>query len=264
MSEQVIQREKTPKKSLGERIFDGVVYGGIASVGAFVATIPFMYWIRHKGGQALYTKMDQSLIRAGLPPYAADAVMKITVSSLPGNLAIIPVRLAESHKQEIVTTMNKALGSTESSVSMAPMQEVHTGHLIAGRLTAWAGISAAMAAISKAMGGDRGFEVFENAFAKKVVGQWMGKPLYDHLGRETKWLKSGRIAAIDIFATVAGGCILYGVSHLPFGTDKKPEQRASLDPAVPASVVTQPQMQGRTIGYDKAELAKLQDRMMVG
>ncbi len=48
-------------RSVGERVFDWGVYGGIAGIGAFVATVPLAYTLKYGKLQWFHTKLSHGI-----------------------------------------------------------------------------------------------------------------------------------------------------------------------------------------------------------
>lgn len=107
-----------PKTSRGEKLFDWITYGGIAFLGVFVATIPWTYWTKHGGGRKLHDWMTRGLKKQGFSDSTAEQTFNTIVLGSLGNAAIVPVKIMENYKPELVDTFNDMLGDKTHAASV--------------------------------------------------------------------------------------------------------------------------------------------------
>lgn len=208
-------------KSKGERVFDWAVYGGIAGVGTFVATVPLVYLFRHTAaGERYYTSIVNGLRKAleKVAPQlvskkiAEDAVMTASLM-MGGNVMLLPVGYAEKHKVMTVTGLNTILGDDTPADQIEAEPKQTWGSLLKARLTAWGTVFAAIFSASSLF--PKAFATFENEFAERAC-KALGKPT--EVMKEGRMMPSrsfllGKISALDVFATAAAAMLLYVAGH---------------------------------------------------
>lgn len=208
-------------KSKGERFFDWAVYGGIAGVGTFVATVPLTYLFRHTAvGERYYFGIVNGLHKAveKVAPQlvskkiAEDAVMT-TALMMGGNAMLLPVGYAEKHKVTTVTGLNTILGDATPPDQIESQPQQTWGSLVKARLTAWGAVFAAIFGASSMF--PKSFAMFENEFAERTC-KALGKPT--EVMKEGRMVPSrsyllGKISALDVFATAAAAMLLYVAGH---------------------------------------------------
>jgi hypothetical protein len=216
------------KKSVGEKIFDWVVYGGISGLGVFIATLPLTFSAKYGKAKALFEKGTKYLEHTPLSGETVERIMDTTALSMSGNISIIPIKFAEDRKKSIVGKINKMLGGDANAPISNEKHPQTWGSLIKGRVLAWVAVFAGFKTAVELLGKER-FENYENAFAENIVCKPLGKPT--HIGEkifknETKAFRYGKIAALDIYATIAATSLLYLGSRLfakPVSKTLKPE-----------------------------------------
>jgi hypothetical protein len=203
--------EAVAGKSKGERIFDGITYGGVAGAGVFMASIPFGYWAQYNPtGQKMIGGIASQLAKVGMSVKSTEQAAMTTALMQGGNVSIIPIKMLENHKPEIVNALNKALGDkTEVNFEDAPKQS--WGSLIKARLVAWGAVFAGIKGTYMVVGPEK-FANFENHFGHKIC-QMLGKPTHI-AGQETRAFRMGKIAALDSLATTSAAAILYVSSRV--------------------------------------------------
>lgn len=208
-------------KSKGERAFDWAVYGGIAGVGTFIATVPLTYLFRHTAmGERYYTGIVNGLHKAveKVAPQlvskkiAEDAVMT-TALMMGGNAMLLPVGYAEKHKVTTVTGLNTILGDNTPPDQIEAQPQQTWGSLMKARLTAWGAVFASIFSASALF--PKSFAMFENEFAERTC-KVLGKPT--EVMKEGRMVPSrtfllGKISALDVFATAAAAVLLYVAGH---------------------------------------------------
>ena len=204
--------EKAEEKALktstskGEKLFDLLTYVGIAGIGTFLLTIPVAYSAKYGKGAKYYEKTSKFLVDKGISPRLAEDIVMTSATMQGGNLSIIPVKMMEDNKPEIVDKLNKMTGDESGKASVDEDLKQTWGSLVKSRILAWV---AAFTGFRTAVGvlGAEKFVSFENAFAKKMC-EIVKKPT--HLkGVETPHYRYAKIGALDVFATIAATTILY-------------------------------------------------------
>lgn len=211
--------EQFHQTSKGEKLFDWLVYGGIAGLGVLVATVPIAYWSKYSGGKKAFEWAERRLAKSGIDPRSAHEMVMTTALMQGGNLALIPIKMAENNKAQIVSGMNKALGEPDTYCEVKSEPDQTWGSLIKSRLVAWGAVFASLKAASSMLGHER-FDAFENSFAKNVACKPFGFPTHLPNGQETRAFRMGKLTALDIFATAAAAGILYGASRVFAVPDK--------------------------------------------
>lgn len=208
-------------KSKGERVFDWAVYGGIAGVGTFLATVPLTYVLKYSNAGGKYYEGFVDIIHKGLKKVtpglmsrkvAEDAAMTSALM-MGGNAMIWPVAVAEKHKVQTVSGLNIILGDKTPPERIEQQPKQTWGSLLKARLTAWGTVFAAIFTASSLF--PKSFSTFENEFAERVC-KLIGKPekiLVDGKHVPSRAFLFGKISALDVFATAAAATLLYVAGH---------------------------------------------------
>lgn len=202
-SEQAIRTSS----SRGEKLFDWLTYGGVAGVGTFLLTIPVAYWAKYGSGAKMFEKASGYLVKQGLSPRISEEMVMTTALMQGGNLTIIPVKMLENRKPQIVDYFNDRLGDSSGKASVEEDPKQTWSSLIKSRIVAWLSVFTGFRVAGSIFGADK-FAAFEESFAKNVVCKPLGKPTHIR-GVETPHFRYGKIAALDVFATAAATAILY-------------------------------------------------------
>jgi hypothetical protein len=227
---QVIAAEKTALKthtSKGEKLFNILTYGGISGVSVFIGSVLVGYSAKYGKRAAKFPGKVAFLEKYHFSKQGAEHAVMTTELMHPGNAAVLPIKLIEDHKPEIIDKLNHLLGDKSGDASINKEPEQTWGSLIKGRLAAWAAVYTGFRVTAKIIG-DTKFAEFENAFAEKACNL-IGKnthtnPLNKIAENETKAFRFGKIAAIDLFATIAATTLLYAGSK--FFAKKNPTWKA--------------------------------------
>ncbi len=216
----VLQAEEKAKKtstSKGEKLFDLVTYGGIAFAGVFVATLPWTYWSKHGGGKKFHDWVNKSLTKQGASEAVAEQTFNTLILGSLGNAAVVPVKIMENYKPQIVDKFNDMLGdkSHDASVGEDPKQTWMS--LIKSRVAAYTAVFVSLQGAVKIFGHKK-FSEFEEKFAEHIVCKPLGKPTHTPgmakiAANETKAFRYGKIGALDVFATAAATVLLYAGSR---------------------------------------------------
>lgn len=207
-----IKAEKT-SSSKGERLFDWITYGGIAGLGTFVLTIPIAYWAKYGGGAKHFINGGKRLQNLGLGEHTAEHAMMTTATMQGGNVTIIPVKIMENYKPQLVEKFNKLLGDKSEDASIENDPKQTWGSLVKARIfLAWLPVFASFKATGMLIGEDK-FAAFQNNFSKGVC-DILGKSTHfpgmaKIAANETKLFRYGKIGALDLFATAAASTLLY-------------------------------------------------------
>lgn len=213
-----MNRDSKPHKSVGEKIFDVGVYGGLAGVSTFILTIPVADWLKFRGGAKYYKQMSGWMENTVLKFLPEGARKKTTENFLMtgilmqgGNLLLVPITMLEHMKVGIVNGLNQMFGdkTDPSSIEEAPKQSISS--LIKGRLLAFGVVWAAFATVGKFFGPQMG--AFEEKTGKFFT-DLMKKPTHIFNPKTAKIEESitysyGKMASLDAFATTAAASILY-------------------------------------------------------
>ena len=210
--------EKT--KSKGEKVFDWLTYGGLAWVGAFIATVPFAHYLSFGKGQWLHkgfskwTEKGINLLRSGRNNApVAEQVAMTTSLMMGGNAMLIPVGTAEHFKVPIVEKLNRLLGDNTppEQIEKAPKQT--WASLIEGRLVAWGAVFAAFWTANKLV--PNTFATFKDEVGK-LACKAMNKPVERSIAGKTvhsTTYRYGSLGALDFFAVTAAATLLYVGGH---------------------------------------------------
>lgn len=199
------QAEKTSTSS-GEKAFDLLTYGGVAGLGTFALTIPVAYWAKYGKGAKYFEDAAKYLVKKGMRPRIAEEMVMTSALMQGGNLTIIPVKVLENCKPQIVDRFNHMLGDESGKASVDEDPQQTWGSLIKSRLVAWTAVFAGFRAAATLVGHEK-LDSFEKKFAEGVC-KLMGKATHIK-GAETAHYRYGKIAALDVFATAAATSILY-------------------------------------------------------
>ena len=210
--------EETLPKSKGEKMFDWLVYGGIAGLGVLVATVPIAYWSKYGGGSKGFAWAEKQLQKTGMSARSAHDAVITTALMQGGNLALIPIKIAENHKAAAVSYLNKKMGEPDTYCAVEGEPDQTWTSLIKSRLVAWGAVFSAIKGTAMAVGPEQ-FDRFENGFSRHLVCKPLG--LATHInGQETRAFRLGKLTALDVFATAAAATILYGASRVFAEPDK--------------------------------------------
>lgn len=212
--------EPNAPKSKGERFFDRAVYGGIAGVGTFIATIPIAYELEHHPKLKPVFKYVVDKVELGLAqlPFnttrkTAEKVVMTTTLMQGGNLMLIPIGIAEHHKVALVSGLNTAMDdpTPKDAIQHAPKQTWMS--LLKSRGLAWLTVFTSLTAVGavykKAL---PTFEQETGEFVTKLFGKQTHR-IIDGVKTETRTFGYGKIAALDVFATSAAATLLYIGGH---------------------------------------------------
>lgn len=169
-TEQMSVAEKEPKKrrkqSIGERIFDFVIYGPVNFFGTLFLTAWMADGLEYgTRGKAFFEGMSGALRKGGLSPKTAYEATKTTTLMMGGNTMLIPIKFAEHRKVGIASTLNRWLGdkTDPAEIEAAPKQTWYS--LLGGRLVAWGIVFGSFKTAGKFFGEQMG--KFEHG-----VGKW--------------------------------------------------------------------------------------------
>lgn len=225
-----------PKRSRGESLFDWTVYGGIAGVGTFVATLWLTKWLTEGRGSAFtekcVAKLEGGLSRFFTPETSKNVAKQATLTTAlmqGGNMMLLPVALAEHYKEPLVAKANVILGEEgpQENVVKAPQQTLLS--LVQGRLTAWGVVFASLFTASQLF--KKTFQTFEEEFANlacKIVKKPAQVMAKDGSMVASEAYRYGKIAAVDVFATAAAATLLYVGGH--FFARRHEEKKAHVPP----------------------------------
>jgi len=221
-------------KSGGEKTFDRAVYVGLAGVGTFIVTLYLAFKLKHGGWagpryQEAIGWTQRNLARVFSPEtskkVAEEAVMTSALM-MGGNAMIVPIGVAEHYKVPIVSGLNTMMGdkTPPEAIEKAPKQTWWS--LIEGRLVAWGAVFGALMSARFAV--PKSFELFQAEVGERThqLVQWMRRAptLVGEAVKETRSFRVGKLAALDVFATIAAATILYVGGH--FFARKQAEKKA--------------------------------------
>lgn len=230
------QKALFTSKSKGERLFDTITYGAINGVGTFIATIPLAASLKYGKGAGLTKWGTKSLLKTGMPSGIAEEMINTTALMQGGNLAIIPVKMMENYKPQIVDKLNDMLGDKSGKASVQDDHKQSWMSLIKGRAVAWAAVFTGFRATAMIAGAEK-IQAFDNKFSE-ICCKILHKPTHVFgadtkaftlaqaetkaaslagtesiaarlANAETKAFRYGKIGAMDVFATAAATVILY-------------------------------------------------------
>ena len=211
----------TKHKSKGDRVFDWLVYGGLAGVGTFVATVPLAYMFKYTKTGAKYSeglanvlhKASEKIAPNVLSKKVAEDAVMTTSLMMGGNAMLIPIGYAEKHKVQTVSGLNTILGDPTPPEQIEHETKQTWGSLIKARLTAWGAVFGALFTASSLF--PKSFTMFENEFAERVC-QVFKKPtevIKEGVHVPSRTFLLGKISALDVFATAAAATLLYVAGH---------------------------------------------------
>ena len=218
-------------KSKGEKFFDRAVYGGIAGVGTFVATIFITYLLKYGSWKGFHKGLAEAIekgltkIKPGVAHAAsAEEIAMTTTLMMGGNLMLIPVGIAEHHKVALVSGLNTTMDdpTPKEAIQHAPKQTWDS--LIKSRAVAWLSVFAAFKGIGMAF--SQTMQSFETETGK-LLCKLTGRPatrIVQGIEQETKTFIFGKIGALDVFATIGSAMLLYLGGH--FFARKQEEKKA--------------------------------------
>ena len=222
-------------KSKGEKFFDRAVYGGIAGVGTFVATIFITYLLKYGSWKGFHNGLARAIekgltkIKPGVAHAAsAEEIAMTTTLMMGGNLMLLPVGIAEHHKVALVSGLNTAMDdpTPKEAIQHAPKQTWDS--LIKSRIVAWLAVFAAFKGAGMAF--SQTMQSSENETGK-LLCKLTGKPatrLVKGIEQETKTFIFGKIGALDVFATIGSAILLYLGGHFfARKQEEKKERRAA-------------------------------------
>jgi len=231
---------KKAPASRGEKIFDWLVYGGIAGLGTFIVTIPMTYWAKYGSGSGYFKSASKWFQSKGFSPQTAEDLSMTSSLMQGGNLMVLPVKIAEDNKVAIVTKINDMLGEKTDVSALEAEDRQSWGSIIKARLMAWAVVFTSLRTAGHMLGNER-FEAFNESFSKNLICKPLG--VATHIaGQETKTFKVGKIAALDLFATAAASTLLYiGTRVFAHWERQRKEAKECLkEAATPAAPVETP------------------------
>lgn len=221
-------------KSKGEKLFDRAVYGGLAGVGTFFATLFLADKLKHGGWAGpryqravewTQRHLSRALPKETSKQIAEEAVMTTSLM-MGGNAMILPIGAAEHYKVPIVSGLNVMMGdkTPPEAVESAPKQT--WGSLIEGRLLAWGAVFTALMGARFAV--PKTFELFPQEAGQRThqfIQKLRKEPmLAEEAMKKTKAYRYGEIGAFDVFATAAAATLLYVGGH--FFARKQAEKKA--------------------------------------
>jgi hypothetical protein len=245
-------------KSKGEKFFDRVVYGGLAGVGTFFATL--LIAEKFKNGdwagpryQRTVNSMSKFLNRfcsEKMSKEIAEQSVQTTSLMMGGNAMLIPIGIAEHYKKPIVSGLNVMMGdeTPPEKIDQTPKQTWRS--LIEGRLLAWVTVFATLVSASSLF--KRTFQTYCDEFGEKIykLTRWAKSDGLALDMKETKSYRMGNIAALDIFATAAAATLLYVGGHF---FARKQEQKKEVRAARRQSAMGEPRRDDATIVATPAE-----------
>lgn len=168
--------ENTGKKqhrSKGETMFDWLIYGGMNFIGTFLITIPVAYSLEMGFMRKPFAAFRNGIAKLGASEGTANMIAKTTSLFAGGTVMLLPVKIAEDNKKEIVDKLNKSLGDTTNpnTIESAPKQDWLS--LAKSRLVAWGTVFVSMTTVASLAGKDKDgvsrFAKFEDWFGRKTA-----------------------------------------------------------------------------------------------
>ncbi len=223
-------------KSRGEKWFDRFVYGALAGVGTFIATLYMANkfkngdWAGPRYQKAVTATKDflGKFMSSTASGKVADEVVQTTSLMMGGNAMLIPIGIAEHYKIPIVNGLNTALGdpTPPEMIEKAPRQT--WASLIEGRLLAWAAVFVAFVGARFAI--PKSFTMYCHEVGERShqLTSWITrKPrLTGNAMEATTSYRIGNMGALDVFATMAAATLLYVGGHFfARKQEEKKEQR---------------------------------------
>ena len=164
-----------------------------------------------------------------------------------GNLMIPPVKWMENNKPRLVDGLNHTLGEQDGLEEVKQEPRQTWGSLIKSRFVAWAAVFTSLRGASWATDkviGKGAFGKFEDGFSKYVVCKPLRRPTHIE-GKETTLFRVGKIASIDLFATIGSAALLFVASRI--FSRKNPKIADSVAAAPPQPLVQEPPDDDRPI-----------------
>jgi hypothetical protein len=250
-------KEAKSTTSKGERWFDRITYGGVAGVATFLLSLPMGFAARYTvRGKGAITWLARNFEKVGLSENVATNAAMTTALMQGGNITVVPVKMLEDRKPELVAKLNRTLGDDSGDLSVKDEPKQTWGSLFKARiLLAWMPVFASLQGASMLLGknadGKKRFDVFEEKFAEHVVCKPLGQPMtYEAIEegkkviKETRAYRYGKIAAIDLFATAAAAALLYVGSRI-FARKGKEKTVEETTPATPSEFPLEPPADGK-------------------
>lgn len=213
-------------KSRGEKVFDRVVYAGIAGVVTFLVTLKLTHFLKYDH-KAQFDKVVSGVHRGlqkifpSLTRENADTITTTFALMQGGNAMLLPVAFAEKHKIRIVDGLNTALGDSTPAeqIEQAPKQTI--GSLVKSRLVAFGAVVSGLLLAKKHY--SKTMDMFEQQTGE-LLCDTLNKPQFHMepkmvegvqklVKKESKTFIYGKLAALDIFATAAAASLLYVGGH---------------------------------------------------
>ena len=223
--------------SRGDKLFDTLVYTGLNNISTFLLSLGITFGALHGfkkvgvGNEAVneqFKALTKDLgkflnkIRPNLGKNADD-IMLTTALGFGGTLMIVPIKLLEDRRNRIVDYFNKKLGDKTDPSQLKEPPKQSWGSLLLGRAAAWTVVFASITGAKKLLP-EGTFEKFSEGFAEHVVAKPLGKSV-KAVGPETAEFRLGKIAAVDVFATIAATLILETSSKF-FANRREAKQEA--------------------------------------
>ncbi len=238
--------EAKKKVSKGDKLFDQLVYTGLNNISTFVLSLGIAYGALHGfkkvgvGNPATnewFKKTSQDLgkllekVRPGLGRNA-DNVMLTTALGIGGTLMIVPIKFLEDRRTQLVDRLNKMVGDKTDPSQLKEPPKQTWGSLLLGRAAAWSVVFASLTGVEKLL--PKGtFDRFSTGFAEHVVAKPLGKSVHK-VGPHTAEFRLGKIAAVDVFATVAATLLLETSSKFFASRREAKEQARALSQQNPS------------------------------
>ena len=232
-------KEKSLTISRGEKIFDWLVYAGIAGVGTFLLTLYTTHWSKYGGGAKYFNSGSNWLIKKGLTPQSAEELLMSTALMQGGNLAVLPVKWAEDNKIACIQAIDKVIGEKTDVSALEAEDKQSWSSILKARVLAWTTVFLSLKTAGHILGGDK-FEAFKEGFSKHIVCNPLGKATH-HLGKETNAFRYGKIAALDVFATAAASTLLYVGSRIFAHWERQKEEAQQTAHIAPHPAESHPQ-----------------------
>lgn len=142
--------ERKARRTVGLKIFDNILYTGLANTGVFLISVGATY-LTNRGhtqfkpgtlmdsvGKFFHsrgTMLEEFLMRRGMPKGSAEMTKMVGLSFLDGSLVAPLVKVAEDHREEIGKKIDDALGTTPTDLSVYQKEPKQTwGTVFMGRL----------------------------------------------------------------------------------------------------------------------------------
>ena len=225
-------------KTRGDKLFDRLVYGVMNGIGTFVLTVPLAYWAEHGkgpiGGKQYFDQAKTWLEAKKLSPKSSRDILMTSSLFLGGTLMVLPVRLAEAFRPQIVKRLNGG-ETAEAEAAAVALPPQTWGSLIKARLVAWGVVFSSFKLVqygTKAIGKPEALGTFEDWFANKACG--LLKLEKGTAEAPSRAFRYGRIAALDLFATAASATLLYVGSRFfaRHRSEKQQEKLATHTPTI--------------------------------